>query len=548
MILCGLELGNIAVVNSQADYTNATPSGSNTDWRRLDGGGSNGSGEANIQPFRQVDRDAITATGRYNMNVTNADETVVLTVEDDFFVTGGNFTSIIVTDHAGTATTELLTLAFTSVSGVRTQIAAGINLVTGVTGVDNGDNTITVTGDVASIEFIFSTGSINPIHFSTSAGEVVSNASGNPPVTSTTSQFLVRNIPNAFAYAWVADNASDTSIPLWDGASAYSVGDDVIFNNNLYRANTAIAAAGGTPRPIGNITRGSIVVFDSPTTPITDNQAIRIRFSTATAPITTDTYELQFAVHGTQYIVTFLGSNVLDGGTTTGTPTTIDGFDPVDDSQTHWYIGRANITNFPSALMGNSTFFDAGSVGLSRPTGGSTNPNPDGNASWDLIGGRNITDVVPEWTSGGTISDGEVYYYRGIAEGDEGSFWRATADLHGPGNSTAPGLPDASNLYNWVKVGESIVEATQAGLNEYGYGTIVLDNSTGTGNTNGVWIQTSLTPDNYDPTAANWVNLADTGNNVTGGVTSITVPGDVSVYARNQHWHRYSRWCVCHWF
>ena len=205
-------------------------------------------GDTAVEPFRQSDLNAdITAAGTYNLSATNAvDETVILTIPDNFFVAPGNFTSVTVTPHTGSASTQLVTLAFTSVSGIRTQIAAGINLVSGVTATETANNTVTVTGDVASISFIFSNGSVNGNNFSSNVGTVV--------VEPVISQFAVNNIPNALNLTW---STVTQIIPEWEAGTPVADGQLYYYQPAadedavLWRSNATISAAGNTVAPGG---------------------------------------------------------------------------------------------------------------------------------------------------------------------------------------------------------------------------------------------------------------------------------------------------------
>ena len=292
-----------------------------------------------------------------------------------------------------------------------------------------------------------------------------------------------------------------TDLEDWSSRANYTINDEIVWQSSLYRARLDVSGEGGVRSDVHNVIDARFEDVSGVSTLIITFRENPLIPETVT-PIAVTNYTVQFLLNGTPTWVRFNGTNVTRDttadtwsvarsntffGNTTGVTTQAqihDGFRSERDST--WVYESNNLATPPLNPGLNDTEWER----LSNPFN---------------IGGDSSGGSIPTWESGGLTEDGQLYYYRGPAEGDRASVYRATADIRGPANTTTP---DTSA--NFEKIGEVVGHANNIGSESFPYGSIIIDDRLR--NDNQVWMQIdTATADNFDPAADNWVNLNQTG-------------------------------------
>ena len=311
--------------------------------------GNGGGGASGVPDFEESN------PGRYNVNFAP----LQFTVPDAAFSAAFQLTAFV-----GTAGSQ--SLAVTSADTLRSQMAAALRLAS------QNRARVSVVGNVVSVytdrpelfRFLASNGA------AVDWSQVTTNI-GTPTATATDIRITLTQTQIDDTIQWASDTGGGGDIPLWNLATSYVVGNDVIFDNRLFRANTAIT---GSTAPAQHFTSQEIQYFSTPD----DNGvfSLRIRFFQAQT-VNMGSYHLSFMDSvGNEYSLTFDGADVRNDDTD---------LIGVGNSNDHWLIQYSDISyDMNSATFPNSyTTYSASNANLNN--GATAVDNPATDARWDEI-------------------------------------------------------------------------------------------------------------------------------------------------------------------
>ena len=278
-----------------------------------------------------------------------------------------------------------------------------------------------------------------------------------------------------------------TDLEDWSGRVNYSILDEVVFQSSLYRARLDVTGNADIRNDVGGVIDARFADVNDVSTLIIDFDGAPLIPLTVTPPGVSN-YSVQFAVEGTPTVVRFNGTHVTRD-TTTNTWN-------VARSDTHY---NATLSPPLQGQVPDGFRSDRASTWVYESNTLATPPlNPGLNtADWERLSnpfGGDSSGSIPEWESGGTITEGQLYYY-------SGDLYRSHSTIHGAGNQTTPNMST-----DFDKIGEVIARASSlGGLEFFPYGSMILDDTTG--NVGEVWMQINSTAQPYDPSSSSWVNL-----------------------------------------
>ena len=305
----------------------------------------------------------------------------------------------------------------------------------------------------------------------------------------------------------------------WSANNNYISGDSVVYGNAIFQARTNITGNTNSSNEVAlNHFGFPADIVDFTLTAGGTVQYIQFNLNIATGPMANTTYSFEFAFTGTRYTGSFQSTDVMQGGQSVpNTSATFSG------GIGQWYVAVGSSNLSPSAPSGgfDSHFQpDNASVHL-RASTHITNSNPGVDTTrWLRLSNptssnNTTTSGIIEWESGNSITDGQLYYYRGPNDSDEGNIYRANSDINGFANTTTPD----SDATNFKKVGETIVLAGNAAGTTYGFGSIVIDSDA-------IRMFTGSTPEAYDTNDDDWVVISGggmAGATALGGLTDVTI-------------------------